>query len=240
MSVLNLTTVKRLTLRLMVDHSVERGDLFAPAQGSHELGVVPLTKMQLDMHDGTYIAHARLNDWYAAIDPPKKKEVTTEEALLAAVNTTQWMPIMAWRDWLAEQGTGEKVIYGLTWLIGHKRFPEEGWFEQGDFKGTAYRWLYEKEDEPYAAHRLPPVGRDRLERLIPNPNGMRSNPIVVPRVFKTIKEAFWEAALAIGESPDKLPAMRTETNQIEDEEDDGEPGEYDSWPEEPEYGGEDE
>lgn len=221
-----LTGIRNLKLRLMVDHRAKEGDLYhVPSSG--ELGVIHLTRMTLSTVDGTYTAHAPLQDWYDAIDPPKRKEVTTEEALLSAVNTSIWLPVMAWRDHLIETGAKEDVVYGLTWLIDHKKFPEEGRFESDNYNAIAYRWLVD-EGDGYAAHRLPVALRRDIEVL--SRADTHSRPGVVARVFKTIHQAFWVAAVSIAANKDKINPSPFVTDHSLDDDDD--PTEYDSdWPE---------
>lgn len=212
---IDVTPMKRPRLRLMV-----RDDDYT----SHPLGVVPLTKLEISTTRDEYTAHASISDWYAGIDPPKKKEVKTEDVLLAAVNSSIWLPIMAWRDFLEENGAKDDIVYGLTWLINHKRFPEEGWYKPEDVNEemTAWRWLFD-DGHDYAAHRLPPVGRDKLEYHVRRRYTQR--PEVVARVFTSIHKAFWAAAEVIGENRDKLtepnpPNTQQSTAEGMDEDDD--------------------
>jgi hypothetical protein len=185
--IVDLTALKRPRVVLMVDHSVERGDLYAPGVGSHELGVVPLTKAELNMQTGEYILHARLSDWYAGIDPPKKKEPTTEDVLLKAVNTSIWLPVMAWRDHLIETDAREDVVWGLTWLIDHRKFPGE---RSDGRHGVCYCWSISMVplDVP-GHHLLPRVVKDKFSEVM---------------FFPTIHQAFWAAAVAVAAHRDSL------------------------------------
>jgi hypothetical protein len=214
--IVDLTALKRPRVVLMVDHSVERGDLYAPATGSHELGVVPLTKAEVNTVTGEYIFHARLSDWYAGIDPPKKKEPTTEDVLLRAVNTSIWLPVMAWRDHLIETDAREDVIWGLTWLIDHRKFPEE---RPDTPHGLCYCWSISvvptDSSVPYC-----------LPGILCNVSGLCGK-------FPTIHQAFWEAAIAVAAQKDSLsePAARfTQENILSDswldEQDYHDPSEY--------------
>jgi hypothetical protein len=201
---IDVTPMRRPKLRLMVDHRGERPG---------ELGVVPLTKLEVSTTREEYTAHATLHDWYAAIDPPKKKEPTTEEALLAAVNESRFLAIMAWRDWMIENDYKEEVINGLNWLINYRKYPAEGtYYTESPLSGAprkvGHYWLVDATGSPWPLtppNVLPQVIRESIEDVIVTSRIHDSvHCDVKPKMFNTVHEAFWSAAVAIGKNINNL------------------------------------
>jgi hypothetical protein len=150
--------------------------------------------------------------------PEKEPEraPTTEDVLLRAVNTSIWLPVMAWRDHLIETDAREDVIWGLTWLIDRRKFPEE---RPDTPHGLCYCWTISIHP-PFSPipHYLPTIMKGHVGLDV---------------AFPTIHQAFWEAAIAVAAQKDSLsdPAARfTQENILSDswldEQDYHDPSEY--------------
>jgi hypothetical protein len=139
---------------------------------------------------------------------------TTEDVLLRAVNTSIWLPVMAWRDHLIETDAREDVIWGLTWLIDHRKFPEE---RPDTPHGLCYCWSIN----------IVPTDSSRPYCL----PGVVCNAEELYGSFPTIHQAFWEAAVAIAVHRKKLddPATGPAVRYGEDDKDWKPEEEDDSW-----------
>jgi hypothetical protein len=152
----------------------------------------------------------------AAALPQQESErtPTTEDVLLRAVNTSIWLPVMAWRDHLIETDAREDVIWGLTWLIDRRKFPEE---MRDSRYGIYYRWSISVK---------PPHSPDPsyLPVVLINVDALNTT-------FPTIHQAFWEAAIAVAVHRKKLddPATGPAVRYGEDDKDWEPEEENDSW-----------
>lgn len=142
--------------------------------------------------------------------------ITDEAALMQAVNTSIWLPIMAWRDWLQEQGAEDDLIFGLNWLIDNHKYPETTTVPNP--RRIAYIWRAVESVNSYVPQALPAAIRDSIEAVYP-PEGYPYYPLIRHTPFPTVQQAFWTAAVAIGRKRDKLYEKKDDNSEPEEEND---------------------
>jgi hypothetical protein len=199
--------MKRAVLELVVRENGEK--FIIPIQSA---SVPTMVDSDFEMR---FTINVAARDLAAALPQQEPERTpTTEDVLLRAVNTSIWLPVMAWRDHLIETDAREDVIWGLTWLIDHRKFPEERRVRP---HGLCYCWSISvvptDSSVPYC-----------LPGILCNVSGLCGK-------FPTIHQAFWEAAIAVAAQKDKLddPATGPAVRYGEDDKDWKPEEEDDSW-----------
>jgi hypothetical protein len=199
--------MKRAVLELVVRENGEK--FIIPIQSA---SVPTMVDSDFEMR---FTINVAARDLAAALPQQEPERTpTTEDVLLRAVNTSIWLPVMAWRDHLIETDAREDVIWGLTWLIDHRKFPEE---RPDTPHGLCYCWSIN----------IVPTDSSRPYCL----PGVVCNAEELYGSFPTIHQAFWEAAVAIAVHRKKLddPATGPAVRYGEDDKDWKPEEEDDSW-----------